>query len=275
VDSGVAADRKDDVMFRRLIKGKRQEPGPANSGSLDEQILRILDDAAADFVFPALDNGYVYPAATRLSAHRSDDDWALVIEVFGFSPRAMDPDVFVTTFASRIHDPKSADDFVDAKAFENYQQNHPHDFQVAYFPIDDAWKDQDDLELVSSDATAVTVRGLVRSLPPIEEYARRGITLEDPPRVRSFELCRYLADDAHDDVLATEAERRTHVPQATTEILVLDEWHHPDVVGDERPSSSETFRQLAKVLATGNPAEYRPTMAPNTHWANWPEGGTL
>ena len=262
-------------MFRRLIKGRQRDSEAATSPELGEQILGILDSAAADFVFPALDNGYMYPAATRLSAHRSDEDWALVIEVFGFSPRAMDPHVWVTTFASRIQAPKTADDFVNAKAFQNYQRSHPHDFQVAYFPLDEAWKDQDDLELVGLAATDVVVRGLVRSLPPIDEYQRHGITLEDPPRVRTFELCRYLAVVAHDDVLATEEERRAHVPEGTTEILVLDEWHHPDVVGDERPSTSETFRQLAQVIATGDPANYRPTLSPNTHWANWPDAGTL
>ncbi len=51
-----------------------------------DEILRILDDCGGAFTFPALDNGYVYLAGTRLSLHRSPEDWALVIEVFGFSP---------------------------------------------------------------------------------------------------------------------------------------------------------------------------------------------
>ena len=32
---------------------------------------------------------------------------------------------------------------------------------------------------------------------------------------------------------------------------------------------------LAKVLATGDVHAYRPTSPPNTHWSNWPDGGTL
>jgi hypothetical protein len=51
-----------------------------------------------------LDNGYVYLAATRLSLYRSATDWAIVIEVFGFSPRAGLPDTHIYTFASRLHD---------------------------------------------------------------------------------------------------------------------------------------------------------------------------
>ncbi|ARD22194.1 hypothetical protein SJ2017_1891 [Shewanella japonica] len=49
-----------------------------------ERILEVLDACAEEFTFPVLDNGYVYLAATRMSAYRSDDEWAIVIEVFGF-----------------------------------------------------------------------------------------------------------------------------------------------------------------------------------------------
>ncbi|MDO7847241.1 hypothetical protein Q5H92_12790 [Hymenobacter sp. M29] len=43
----------------------------------------------------------------------------------------------------------------------------------------------------------------------------------------------------------------------------------------DRPSSYETWQQLAKVLQTGDTSHYKPTLAPNTHWSNWPESGSL
>ncbi|WBB91105.1 hypothetical protein [Verrucosispora sp. WMMC514] len=42
-----------------------------------------------------------------------------------------------------------------------------------------------------------------------------------------------------------------------------------------RPSESETFRQIADVLATGDPTRYAPGAPPNTHWSEWPESGNL
>lgn len=48
-------------------------------------ILAVLDRCCDACTFPMLDNGYVYLAATRLSLFRSKADWAMVIEVFGFS----------------------------------------------------------------------------------------------------------------------------------------------------------------------------------------------
>ncbi|MBL8798692.1 MAG: hypothetical protein JNM56_32660, partial [Planctomycetia bacterium] len=41
------------------------------------------------------------------------------------------------------------------------------------------------------------------------------------------------------------------------------------------PSASNTFRMLSRMLVGGDPAFYKPTEAPNTHWKFWPNGGTL
>ena len=67
-----------------------------------QQILGVLDQCAERFTFPMLDNGYVYLAATRLSLYRASEEWAMVIEVFGYSPRESLPDIAIYTFASTI-----------------------------------------------------------------------------------------------------------------------------------------------------------------------------
>jgi len=96
----------------------------------------------------------------------------------------------------------------------------------------------------------------------------------DAPHGEYFtEAVRELVPKHRDLLLADETELRALVPQDLPEILRLEAWHHPDVLV-ERPSREETFQLLAKVLDTGNPHEYRPTLAPNTHWSNWPESGT-
>ena len=91
-----------------------------------------------------------------------------------------------------------------------------------------------------------------------------------------FEACRVLAAIHRDLVLANEEERRLNVPPELNEVLVLEEWPHPNVVDpNERPSGSETFQQLAQVLVTGDLGKYQPSSPPNTHWKHWPDGGTL
>lgn len=241
-----------------------------------KRILSVLDACSEAFTFPMLDNGYVYLAATRLSLYRSSSDWAMVIEVFGFSPRAGAPDTCICTFASRLHNRDLPEKYADSKAYENYLRNNPNNESRFVYPVsDDAWQDSENRELVVANAHELMVRGQSLELPPPDMYANHGIELEMAPRVQTFELCRYLADIARDKVLATPEERRASVLPEMEQILQLEEWHHPNIVANDLPSGSETFQQLAQVLATGDRGFYRPSQSSNTHWRNWPEGGLL
>lgn len=240
-----------------------------------DEILAILDDGARGFRLPALDNGFVYLAATRLSVHGSAEDWAVVFEIFGFSPRQADPDLGVTTFASRLHERDAPETYASREAYEAYLANNPNSDSRFFHPLDDeAWQDPEH-DLVAIGAGSVRIRGATHTLPEIGTYADHDIHLGSSPRVATFELCRYLADVARDEVLATPAERRVSVLPGLQELLVLDAWNHPDIVMGERPSRSETFQQLAEVLVHSDGRRYRPSLAPNTHWRNWPGGGQL
>src|SRR4051812_44760551 len=100
-----------------------------------EQILAVLDRCCEDATFPMLDNGYVYLAATRLSLYRSIADWAMVIELFGFSPRAEFPDLTLYTFASTLHDRNTPGHYVSPDAYRMYLANHPNDDSRAFYPV--------------------------------------------------------------------------------------------------------------------------------------------
>ncbi len=244
--------------------------------SKSRDILGILDRCCESFTFPMLDNGYIYLASTRLSLFRSTDDWAMVIEVFGFSPREGLPDVCVYTFASKLHERDTPEKYVDHRAYDNYLVNNPHNEARFFFPIDEGpWQDAENLEVVADGAKEIVLRGRPVQLPSLDSYENYGVHLEAPPKVRVFELCRYLAATHHESVIATPTERRISVLPEMSQILQLDEWHHPNLVAGEKASDSEAFQQLALVLTTGDASLYKPTRQPNTHWKNWPDGGTL
>jgi hypothetical protein len=240
-----------------------------------QQILGVLDQCAERFTFPMLDNGYVYLAATRLSLYRASEEWAMVIEVFGYSPRESLPDIAIYTFASTIWNRDIPKSYGPQETTNLLALNPNNDFRPVFPIAPGDW--QDDLDFVAaSQPGEIILRGHGQPNPSLDEYAQRGITLESPPRVQIFELCRYLAEVARDSVLATQEERRMSVLPAMTQILQLEEWHHPNVVDREaRPSRSQTFQQLARVLATGITELYQPSQPPNTHWRNWPDGGSL
>ena len=245
-------------------------PQPADPA----EILKVLDNASGAFTFPMLDNGYVYLAATRLSLFRSELDWALVIEVFGYSPRAGLPDTSICTYASRLHDRDTPTKYVTEQAYRNYLVNNPNNESRFIYPITEgAWIDSENAESVAASGE-VRLRNLVIPLPSVDEYGEVGIILEDE-RPAVFELCRYLAAKWRVSVLASPAERRISILPEMTQVLQLDEWRHPDVVANELPSQCETFRRLAEVLATGDASRYRASGEPNTHWKHWPDGGRL
>jgi hypothetical protein len=56
--------------------------------------------------------------------------------------------------------------------------------------------------------------------------------------------------------------------------MTLSNWHHPDLVMSEKPSQTETFQQIADVILTGDKTLYNTKELTNTHWINWPEGGS-
>lgn len=241
-----------------------------------DSILAVLDACSDNFTFPMLDNGYVYPAASRLAVYRSPKDWAIVIEIFGFSPRAGVPDISVYTFASRLINRDSREDYVDDGAFRNYLTNNPHNEMSSVFPVAKGdWQHPEDPEWISPQGKHIHLRGEAIPLPNRDLYGNSGVELCDDSTIHVFECCRYLAENFRELVLCWEQERRTNVPDELSEMMLLDEWFHPDLIEGEKPSECETFQQIAFVLETGERMKYDPTHSPNNHWSNWPEGGTL
>lgn len=224
-----------------------------------------------------LDNGYVYLAATRLTAFCSATDWGLTIEIFGFAPRAGLPDTHVYTFGSRIINRQPPEKLTTPADYTNYLRLNPYNDSHFVYPIAAGdWLDPDIGELVSEGDRILSLRGKPIPLPTLADCRQLGIEPQESPRLCVFECCRAIAATHRELVLAAPEERGLMLPADLQPVLQLEEWHHPDVMDPaERPSTSETFQQLARVLATGNPGFYRPSSPPNTHWAHWPDGGSL
>src|SRR5690606_6139407 len=187
------------------------------------EILRILDQCCESYTFPMLDNGYVYPAASRLSTHHASDNWALVFELFGYSPRAGAPDTTIITFAGKLRNRDTREDYVSEGAYQNYLLHNPHNEFRSVWPIEDgAWIDSEEQETLSGAGVEFPLRGRTVRTPPVEAYDIHGIELSEPPRVMVFEFCRWLAGEHRDDVLATPEERRISLDPGLREVLVLD-----------------------------------------------------
>ena len=241
-----------------------------------DEILTVLDNCCGNFTFPILDNGYVHMATTRLSAYRSDVDWHLAIEVFGFSPSAGVPNNSVYHFGSGIVRQQKPENFDTPDAWENYLQHNPNNEIHFIYPIEDGdWVDPETGD-TTVPGTSMVIRSKEVAVPSRDECASSGVELEDNSVVYVYELCRAVAASHRDDILASEEELRLLVPAGMELMLRLDKWNHPDVVeAKQKASNSSTMQQIAAVLVSGDSSVYKADEEPNTHWSNWPEGGQL
>lgn len=230
-----------------------------------KDILSQLDNCADEFTFPMLDNGYIFPITSKLTAYRDKERWALIIEVVGFNYRGGGHNGIsncLHIFGNCINTKPGT----DSANFISLTENHNN---ILSF-------DEDNEESINPKATELLLRGEKVTINHNRDfYINKGIHLGEEDKISIAEFMRGLLPEYANDLLATENEIRERIPNDLPIILNLIEWNHPDSADAELPSRSETFKQIAKVLESGDTNYYKPTLAPNNHWSNWPDGGML
>jgi hypothetical protein len=185
-----------------------------------EEILGQLDEANAAFAFPDLNHGYYYAIDVRLHAYGDDARWALIVETVGYNPRGFNVYDVLHVFGNCL--------IAGSPGFEN------GDFLARI----------DNLPEVETPGQPETYRGgtpiVIRSTPA-HVSAPVGEALADTFR-RLVPVHREL-------LLADAAELRRRIPADLPELLVLDQWHQPDLF-EMPPSASEVCEQIADVLVT-------------------------
>ena len=230
-----------------------------------KDILYQLDKCASEFIFPMLDNGYIYLAGTKMTLLREDVKWIIMIEIIGFSYRAGGH----YGITNCIHLYGNCLDFEPGTNNENY-------IILTEDSQDGLTFDEDEKFYLNSTTDTFLLRGELHKIcHNRNEYEKIGIELENSEHISAFEFLRYLTHNISEKLWATEEEIRARIPKYISKIMELNEWFHPDLVNGDLPSDNQTFQQLADVLETGNLELYKPTFQPNTHWKNWAEGGTL
>lgn len=208
-----------------------------------EDILTQLDKSATDFAFPDLGHGYFFAVDARMHLFRGPERWALIVETVGYNPRMENLIDVVHVFGNCLT--TGGPGFVDEDFLDRVEN----------------MGEIDDEESYAGDAPVV-VRGR-----PLTVDARTGEPLEN--------VFRRLVPEHRELLLADEAELRSRIPGDLPKALQLEEWHQPEAPAETLPSMSETYRQIAEVLASGDVSRYRPSLSPNTHWSNWPNFGQL
>ena len=207
-------------------------------------VLSQLDSSAEDFTFPDLGHGYYFAIDARLHAYSDADRWALIVEAVGFNARAGDVLDDVHTYGNCLTSGEAG--FVNGDflgRIDNFTEVEAEDEP-------ETWTGSD-----------IIVRG--------QRIPGAGKPGDDLAAV-----FRSLVPAHRELLLASDGELRRCIPADLPEIPRLDEWHQPDLF-ETKPSESQVYQQIAEALVTGDPALYRPTEGPDTHWTNWPDSGSL
>jgi hypothetical protein len=231
-----------------------------------EAVLAQLDACAEAIEFPMLNNLYTDLGDVRLSAYGDERRWAILIDVICLFNRGSPPGDILDILhhmgnCVRGELGATNDDFLNVLHYDGADLEEGEEGAFGFIP--------DRIQFI-------TIRGHRLPVPrDPARFAAKGIEQADPPHLHGAELLRALLPEQRHLLLATEDELRRRIPRDLPLLLRLDEWYHPDVADDELPSETPTFQGIAEVLVWGDGNRYRPPAKPNTHWKNWPRGGTL
>jgi len=282
-------------------------------------ILHTLDCANDGYYhsFVSLGHPYSYLIDCRLNLFRAGDQWAVVAERLGYSPRAGSIELELFYYGNCL---------INLPEYNNRTVNVQYGSPIAWEAQQAVTTD----ELLNPDVSMLLIRDTLVPLtydPAV--YVQAGIKLMEyePGRITLDEAGRLLIQKHADLLRATDDELYQSLPAHLQKILVLNEWHHkdfdqvfipeltPEVItatyqvnqaslnasgitsdnlaalmhahqqqqerhnhsewAQNRPSSYETWQQIATVLATGDTNYYQPTLAANTYWRHWPDSGSL
>jgi len=231
---------------------------------LYREILRQLDDQAKCLHFPAFGAGLYYVDA-RMSVHADRTHWGIVIQTIEITPenvghqRIMN---IIYRFGNHLHKPLGLKEN-RYLLFTSDGDDGPVFGEYTYLESD----------CLNPKVRTMRIRGHIVPVPHDPKiYRAKGIELLNEHKICPEELLRALTPEYRQYFFSPQDEVQAEFVSPIPLLLELDEWRHPRIIEDglvERPSTCETFQLVAKVIATCDPEQYRPTEKPNTHWKNW------
>jgi hypothetical protein len=264
--------------------------------------------------FIDLGNGYSYLIDCRLNIFKDGDDWAIAAERLGFNPRRGCIELNIYYYGNCLTNlehyngqdtnyytvfPVDDDDFwatTDGAALtgdgsswrvrgQQVELNHQKkDYAAAGIKLKEYEPGEILIQEVArllvgrhSELFRATDEELYKSLPAglkkrlvLDQWYHRDFNEVPQPTLGDEQLRSVFAFNKDSCQMTFEDFAQLYREQEQrTQTYNQDQWQ------DNRPSGYETWQLIAKVIATGDPAAYRPTLIPNTHWKFWPDSGSL
>ncbi len=202
-----------------------------------QQILEFLDRRFDAIDMPCFGNVNIDYISSRLLAFRDDSRWLILFNSITWCPAGEGLTMILECVGNCVQGRQGFD-----------SDRYLITGQIQYDEM--------------SNDYYVTVRGKTIPLSELQIISRPDLFSEHEPNIAIA-----LLENYREELLANQEEYGVFIPEGLTEILRLDEWHHPD--WDCPPSQTESFPLIAEVLYTGKPDLYKPPSKPNTDWSFW------
>jgi hypothetical protein len=223
--------------------------------------------------FMDLEHGYCETAGSRIHLYADQKRWAIVSEKCGYQNRGGDAEIELSYVGNCI------EYVIETYSERSYITNTSNIVLISpeeYERISS--KNEDDFELISPVANSLTIRGHEVLIEQDKaKYLALGIHLKHDDNLQHLigygDLIRFLSDTNPAVVSATDKEIRQHIPQDIPKLMTLDQFHFSSIYDESSPPSiQETYQLIAKVLVTGDTANWKPKLKSNNHWSNWESG---
>jgi hypothetical protein len=223
-----------------------------------EEILDILDDAAENFDFQSFHDGYYLHADQKLTLFRDEKRWAILIEQLVSVNSARHTIVLVANVYGNC-------------AFESTLG------ESVFFLSEDAMSEHKTF-LVDNESS-VYLNPIIKSIKIRNEfvdvlvdrtkYVEKGVELQYPNKIMCWEFLRGNTPEISKFFWLKKDEIAQKIPADLPKIKTIKSWQHPNLMMEEKPSDTLTFKQIAKVLETGDLSHLKKNELVNTHWKNW------
>lgn len=238
-----------------------------------EAILNELDNLSNPYeFFPDLEHGYFCTSGNRINVYADETNWAIVFEKTGYNNRSFACEIEVLYFGNCL---KNLDTIgknkwlSNAKIFNLISENDLNTIT-------------DEFETLNKKAEFITIRGQeIKIDHDPNTYLKNDISLEMKNEIDLPSFIRLLDEQNPELMRASDSELRTCIPVELPLILKIDNWHYKpynnysgELLG-AKPSSYETFHFIADVIINRDSSLYKPNLAPNNNWRNWPKAGSL
>jgi hypothetical protein len=265
--------------------------------------------------FIPLNHPYSYLIDTRLNLFSSNNDWVIVAEILGYNPRGgrielqicyygnclinleqynnrntncysvfpIDDASFEEASLDEYLNPAATTLLIRGQAIALHHEKRAYEragIELAD-PNTIGWEEAGRLlASVHHGLFRATDSELYKSIPDhlkklmvLDAWHHKDFTVSPPRNMTDEDIKRAYEFNASSNSLSgmSLAEFTTVIraQETRTDEYASREW------AENRPSSYQTWQQIAQVLATGDTSYYRPTLPANTHWVNWPEAGSL